>query len=263
MASASTDLPELPLANTKQTKRKATSGAVATAAKKRKQTKSDSAAGDTTPAAATTKKKGRGRPPANNGFGSGKKALTNVHKLLSDLGVERPTSVSSCLKAAILNGSITLKRPADDPDSEFGLDQVVIEGECLCCGEEGLTCRVRDILYQPDYGGCDYEDGGEEAPFKCTDESCGIGIYVTGLCSGSPSFDSGKFHNHCQACPMFGVCIGDYREAHCDRCGSHYFAGGMGGSCYNCKGKGKGKKKTGGGGGGRRWCWVKVSDPVF
>ena len=258
MASTSADLSEVLLTQTKQTKRKATSAATTTAAKKRKQTKSESATTTT-----TAKKRGRGRPPANNGFGSGKKAIANVHKLLSDLGVERPASVSSCLKAALLNGFVTLKRPADDPEGKFGLDQVVVTGDCLCCNEKDLTCRIRDILYQPDYGGCDYEDGGEEAPLKCSDEHCGIGIYVTGLCNGSPAFDSGKFHNHCQSCPLFGVCIGDYREVHCDRCGSHYYAGGMGGSCYNCKGKGKGKKKTGGGGGGRRWCWVHVSDTVF
>ena len=31
--------------------------------------------------------------------------------------------------------------------------------------------------------------------------------------------DSGKFHNHCTECPDLGKCIGDYREAHCERCG--------------------------------------------
>ena len=233
----------LPTTKSKPSKRKASGSAVTpTATKKRKDTKSDS----------TSK---RGRRPANNGFGSGKKAVENIHKLLSDLGVEEPKKVSCCLKAGILNGCIVLKRPAEDPEGQYGLDQVLTTGDCLICDEEDLTCRIRNILYQPDYGGGDYEDGGEEAPFKCTGEDCDLGIYITGLCSGSPTFDSGKFHNHCKECPLFGICIGDYREVHCRKCGDHFFAGGMGGSCYNCKGKGKGKK--GGGGKGR---WVKITE---
>jgi len=60
-------------------------------------------------------------------------------------------------------------------------------------------------------------------------------MYVTGICSGRPNFDSGKFHNHCTRCPDFGQCIGDYREAHCGRCGGHYFAGLSGFKCP-CRG---------------------------
>ena len=60
-------------------------------------------------------------------------------------------------------------------------------------------------------------------------------MYVTGICGGRPNFDSGKFHNHCTRCPDFGQCIGDYREAHCGRCGGHYFAGLSGFKCP-CRG---------------------------
>ena len=78
---------------------------------------------------------------------------------------------------------------------------------------------------------------------------------MTNMCEGEPRFDSGKFHNHCVECPGFGMCIYDYREAHCDRwllfcmlmtelssqcffrCGHHYFAGNTGFSCSNCKRK--------------------------
>lgn len=248
MAETTTVQPELSSSTTKPRKRKSPSDAQAST----KKTKS-----------ASTGTKKRGRPAANNGFGSGKKAVENVHKLLSDLGVENVYNVSNCLKAGILNGSITLKKPEDDSEGKYGLDQVLVTGNCLVCGEGDLECTVRDVLYQPDYGGGDYEDGGEEAPFKCSDDDCGLGIYVTGMCGGSPEFDSGKFHNHCKECPLFGMCIGDYREVHCYNCGDHYFAGGMGGSCYNCKGKGS-KKKAGGrgkgrrGGGGRQWVWAYV-----
>jgi hypothetical protein len=59
-------------------------------------------------------------------------------------------------------------------------------------------------------------------------------MYVTGLCQGSPSLDSGKFHNHCTQCPEFGVCIGDYREAHCGNCGKHWFCGNSSFPCSWC-----------------------------
>ena len=208
----------------------------------------------TTTKSTTTKPKAKRGKSANSGFGRGKKALENVHQLLSDLGVERVYEVSNCLKAGILKGSITLKRPQDDPEGQCGLDQVLVTGSCLVCGEEGMQCRIRDVLYQPDSGGMDYEDGGLDAPFKCTDEDCNLGIYITGMCSGSPSFDTGKFHNHCGVCPRFGVCLGDYREVHCDDCGGHYFAGGMGGECYNCERKGKKK------GGRGVWQWMEMPD---
>ena len=96
----------------------------------------------------------------------------------------------------------------------------------MSCGTE-IVCRIRDILYQPDYGGCDYESvskrwvcnvtvraghlsiiQGEQASVQCPEEDC-VGIYVTNICHGDPNFDTGKFHNHCKACPGFGVCIGE------------------------------------------------------
>ena len=45
-----------------------------------------------------------------------------------------------------------------------------------------------------------------------TEEICEQGrTYVTRICEGKPSFDDGKYHNHCHQCPGFGMCIGDYR----------------------------------------------------
>lgn len=47
-----------------------------------------------------------------------------VHGLLKSLGVEDPTKVSCCLKAGIMNGYVKLLAPENDPEGEFGLDQV-------------------------------------------------------------------------------------------------------------------------------------------
>ena len=69
-------------------------------------------------------------------------------------------------------------------------------------------------------------------------------MYVTGLCGGQPSFDSGKFHNHCTDCPDFGTCIGDYREAHCMDCGKHWFSGMSGFPCSHCGGGHGGGRKS-------------------
>ena len=75
-------------------------------------------------------------------------------------------------------------------------------------------------------------------------KDCGHGMYLSGLCKGEAYLDDGKSHNHCTRCPDFGVCIGDYREAHCSSCGDHYFAGLMGNFfCTNCGGGGSHRTK--------------------
>lgn len=178
----------------------------------------------------------RRRKPANSGFGRGKKALERVHELLKSLGVEKPEEVGSCLKAGIINGHVRLLPSSEDPQGILGLDQILATGRCLICSKE-LSCSVRDVLWQPDYGGNDFEDGGKNATFRCDGEEC-CGIYVSRICLGFPRFGSGKFHNHCTQCPKFGKCIGDYREEHCGECGRHYFAGSMGQfPCPRCSGE--------------------------
>ena len=66
----------------------------------------------------TTSKQARKRKPT---VPKTKKA---VHDLLKSLGVENPTKVSCCLKAGIMNGYVKLLAPENDPEGEFGLDQV-------------------------------------------------------------------------------------------------------------------------------------------
>ena len=141
----------------------------------------------------------------------------------------RIDSVNPCLMRGIFLGHVKLP-------NENALEHVLLEAGCMCCGSaRSLKCTVEDALFQQPYGGDQYEDGGEGAAVQC--EDCG-GNFITGLCEGNPSFDSGKFHNHCTRCPNFGTCIGDYREEHCE-CGSHYFAGSMGNfPCPNCQGQG-------------------------
>eukprot|EP00485_Elphidium_margaritaceum_P000913 CAMPEP_0202692966 /NCGR_PEP_ID=MMETSP1385-20130828/7207_1 /ASSEMBLY_ACC=CAM_ASM_000861 /TAXON_ID=933848 /ORGANISM="Elphidium margaritaceum" /LENGTH=285 /DNA_ID=CAMNT_0049348579 /DNA_START=21 /DNA_END=878 /DNA_ORIENTATION=+ len=167
-----------------------------------------------------------------NGTSSSKKtskrrSVKMVHDMLRDAGVEDPESVNPCLKKGIQKGFFTI-------DADGGLDQIIFRGGCLCCSKK-YDVSIRDVLYQSVYGGNDYEDGGEGGAIQC--EDC-CGLYVTRLCEGRPGFDCGKFHNHCTECPGFGQCIGDYREAHCERCNKHYFQGLSGFACENCKRKG-------------------------
>jgi len=169
--------------------------------------------------------KGRGKP-------SGHVGCAEVDRMLEGLGVN-PKTASLCTKAAIMKGHIKITGEAGD------LEQSVVEQEGEC--GHTIIATLGDLLKQPDYAGLDYEDGCENATVTC--KECDEGrTYVTSVCEGNPSFDSGKFHNHCHECPGFGQCIGDYREAHCDRCGKHYFRGMINVyKCDNCKRK---KQKT-------------------
>jgi len=151
------------------------------------------------------------------------------------------SEVSKCVRAAIQRGHIALK--GEDKEE---LNQVIFKDNFpdYYCGHS-KDVKLCDVLYQPDYGGDDYEDGLLNATVRCEEPACkgneaeGGRMYLTDICTGRPSQDSGKFHNHCQECPGFGVCIGDYREAHCEKCNGHYFAG----SCYKCPCQGGGREE--------------------
>ena len=148
------------------------------------------------------------------------------------ISLEAARSANPCFKRGVLLGHIQLTQTTT-------LQTVLCRGECICCSSLH-EATIADVLDQPVYGGNDYEDGGQEGAVQC--EDC-CGMYVTRLCEGRPSFDSGKFHNHCVDCPDFGQCIGDYREAHCQDCGKHWFAGNSGFPCSHCGGGyGNGRK---------------------
>ena len=136
-----------------------------------------------------------------------------VDRRIEALG-RNPKYASICVKSAIQKGFI--KITGEDKEE---LNQVVLSGAGdWHCGHT-INATLGDLLEQPDYAGTDYEDGSLEATVVCKacEEDPEIGefeegrTYVTNICTGRPQFDCGKFHNHCTACPGFGMCINDYR----------------------------------------------------
>jgi len=95
---------------------------------------------------------------------------------------------------------------------------------CTPACKHTLSPTLRQLLSQPDYAGADYEDL-DHATVVCAVEGCSGRAYVTALCQGKPEADCGKYHNHSSECPGLGVCIHDYRNQHCERCGRHFFGG--------------------------------------
>ena len=177
--------------------------------------------------------RGRGMPAGNL-------SCAEVDRRLEALGVSADKA-SRCVKAAIMNGFIKITG-----EDKKELKQVVLSGEWWLCGHN-LKATLKDLLEQSDYAGISNE---ENAPVVCKRKKCGDvegRAYVTGICEGKPSFDTGKSHNHCWKCPGFGQCIGDYREVHCDGCGKHYFGGAYEAYYCSCK-KGREEKKKWGNG---------------
>ena len=124
-------------------------------------------------------------------------------------------------------------------DKSTTRDTVIHKASCVNCSHgKNLECTFGNAMNQSTYAGGDYEEGGEHAEVKC--KECGMGNYITEICTGNKNYDCGKSHNHCTECDDFGTCIGDYREAHCQHCGEHYFRGNMGFACPSC---GDGKSK--------------------
>jgi hypothetical protein len=139
--------------------------------------------------------------------------IKDVHDFLKRCGFKKPKRKNPCFKAGLLNGNIVVPLHlvhAEDA-SEYLLTNVN-------CQDEIFPYTVKTLLHQ--------EEGGD---FEHS--------YVTGLCYGQPKRVNGKYHNHCDQCPDFGVCIGDYRNRHCRHCDEHYFSGLSGFRCQ-CQGGG-------------------------
>jgi len=161
-----------------------------------------------------------------------------VNRRLVALGVEdhRGQDISKCVRAAIQRGYIQLK--GEDREE---LNQVIFTDKFdpdFQCGHK-VSVKLKDVLYQPDYVGNDH-GMPEHTTIKCQHPKCLEGgenfedaefptngrMYLIGMCKGAARFEIGKGHNHCLKCPGFGTCLGDYRSAHCQHCGRHYFGGG-------------------------------------
>ena len=189
-------------------------------------------------------------------------AESKINRKLAAAGHHQPEHSSKCCRKALTKGYIRFNCTPLELTSPV---QVVYKGSsepetlivyCHCCSKE-MTPTLNDLLGQTDVPGMDYENGGSGGSVFCRDFDengqrldyvdkkdnedneqedhtfCGA-TYLSRMCEGDFTPDSGKFSQHCDLCPKLGKCIGGYREAHCG-CGKHYFAGMMGGfSCPRC-----------------------------
>jgi len=195
-------------------------------------------------------------------------ACVEVERMLKEMGID-PAECSRCILAAIQNGAIEITGKKEE------LETVLYESKGEVCDCK-IPAKLGDVLLQGDYGGGDYEDNeSSNAKVYCwtckgkqeeeEDYTFGHFYFLTGMCDGQVSLNSGKWHNHCYECPGYGVCLHDYREAHCSSCGGHGYRG----ACYTkgCSNKNdwgdlepdpediamrEMLKKSMGGGGGRR-----------
>ena len=139
--------------------------------------------------------RGRGKPIDNL-------SCAEVDRRLEALAVSAewktfiPDNVSLCVKAAIMKGLI--KVTGEDKNE---LSQIVHSDTWWNCGHH-IDARLGDLLEQPDSAGTDCFDGSETATVFCKEPVCeekndrGQGrVYVTGICEGKPTFDTGKAHN--------------------------------------------------------------------
>eukprot|EP00667_Euglena_gracilis_P011742 EG_transcript_12007 len=132
--------------------------------------------------------------------------------------------MSLCVRAGLLRGAFGFTFTGASEE----LDRVAVTTSCEEC-QGPMEVTVRALLRQRDYAGLDYADEGRQAVLKCA--ACGRGRYVSACCRGTVALDCGKSHNHCRDCPGLGTCIYDYRNAHCHKCGRHFFQGRTGFAC--------------------------------
>ncbi|KAJ3295527.1 hypothetical protein HDU79_009040 [Rhizoclosmatium sp. JEL0117] len=152
-----------------------------------------------------------------------------IKQLLEKAGIHeirksRANRFSKCVMAGLVRGHFGFEFTGSPKQLEYRVTGFYCEN----CNKT-VSPTIRTLLYQDDYAGTDYEEGGENAAAKC--KKCGYGEYLTRMCCGMGQWDSGKFHNHCTECIGLGSCINDYRNAHCRECGLHYFQGNSGFPC--------------------------------
>jgi len=151
-------------------------------------------------------------------------ACVEVERLLKLMGVN-PNRCSRCALAGIMVGAIKITGKKEE------LQQVIFEGSGEVC-ECKIPATLGQVLRQGDYGGDQYElEDSKKAKVHC--KPCRRArrdgfthfYFAADLCRGDPGLNSGKWMNHCRDCPDYGVCLGDYRDTHCDECGGHGWRG--------------------------------------
>lgn len=150
-----------------------------------------------------------------------KTKMEEIIEKLEAIGHKRTFGYGDCARRAIYKGFIKMKWDSSD------LEQTVHSGVLQNCGHS-KDVTLLELLQQRDYAGYDFifHPFHEETTVKCdVDNNCKGSVYVTGMCSGNPRFDSGESHSHCNLCPNFGQCLGHYHEGHCTMCGNHYYRG--------------------------------------
>lgn len=85
---------------------------------------------------------------------------------------------------------------------------MLLRSKCYSC-ENDVVVKVRDVLYQGAVGGS-YWDGYDD-DILCSNPECEERFVVSDICTTHPELQDGKFYNHCEVCPGFGKCIGDFR----------------------------------------------------
>jgi len=153
-------------------------------------------------------------------------ACVEVERLLKLMGVN-PNRSSRCVLAGIQCGAIKITGKKEE------LKQVIFEGSGEVCDCK-IPVVLGQVLKQADWGGDQYElEDSNVAKVHCkrcrrSDRWWGHFYFATQLCQDDPMLNSGKFFNHCRKCPDYGICLGDYRDTHCDLCGAHGYRG----SCF-------------------------------
>ena len=73
--------------------------------------------------------------------------------------------IDRCITPAAFSFSTKMLLPLSSHPPPLIHTQVLLESDCPVCSETDLECRIRDVLYQKDWGG-DYECGSEGATFQ-------------------------------------------------------------------------------------------------
>ena len=72
-----------------------------------------------------------------------------------------------------------------------------------------MTVKLRDVMHQGSIGGSFW--GWYDDDLACPNKECQESFVVSRMCTSRPELNNGQLYNHCEECPGFGKCVGDYR----------------------------------------------------